>query len=93
MSKDRVLNTDGNHRLWFLNKIISNLNSTFLNVFHGVNKRMMPLYLSEYEWRFNHRHTKDDLSKISAYIQSSSVTTREMNTYALNSYEIQRGLA
>ena len=32
------------HHLYFLNKIISNLNQYLLHVYHGVSKRMLPLY-------------------------------------------------
>lgn len=39
-----------NHRLYFLNKIISNLNSQLIDRFHRVVKRMLPLYYSEFEW-------------------------------------------
>ena len=37
------------HRLYFLNKIISNLNqgNYLLHVYHGVSKRMLPLYYGE----------------------------------------------
>lgn len=41
---DEVIDYDNdNHRLYFLNKIISNLNSQFIDRFHGVTKRMLPL--------------------------------------------------
>lgn len=39
-----------NHRLYFLNKIISNLNSQLIDRFHRAVKRMLPLYYSEFEW-------------------------------------------
>ena len=35
-------------------------------------KKMLSLYLTEFEWRFNHRNIKDSLSKIKKYIQKSS---------------------
>jgi hypothetical protein len=37
------------HRLYFLNKIISNLNQYLLHVYHGVSKRMLTLYYCEYK--------------------------------------------
>ena len=67
-----------NHRLYFLNKIISNLNSQFIDRFHGVTKRMLPLYYSEFEWRFNHRNCKSIMDKIKNYIMQSSIATRKM---------------
>ena len=53
-----------NHRLYFLNKITSNLNSQLVDRFHGVAKRMLPSYYSEFEWRFNHRNCKSILDKV-----------------------------
>ena len=64
-----------NHRLYFLKKIISNLNSQFIDRFHGVTKRMLPLYYSEFEWRFNHRNCKSIMDKIKNYIMQSSIAT------------------
>ena len=64
-----------NHRLYFLNKIISNLNSQFIDRFHGVTKRMLPLYYSEFEWRLNHRNCKSIMDKIKNYIMQSSIAT------------------
>ena len=83
---------DDNHRLYYLNKIISNFNSAINNVYHGIGKRMLPLYYSEYEWRFNHRNSKNILNKISKYIQKSVVCTRKMITGALNQYALKSGL-
>lgn len=83
---------EDHHRLYFLNKIVSNFNSALNNVYHGIEKRMLPLYYSEYEWRFNHKNSKEILSKISKYIQKSSVCTRKMITNALNQYALKRGL-
>ena len=63
-----------------------------VDVFHGITKRMLPLYYGEYEWRFNHRHTKDMLSKIKKYVRHSGVHTRKMITRWLDDYAAQRGL-
>lgn len=79
------------HKLWFLNKIISNLNSMILGVYHGISKRMLPLYFSEYEWRFNHRDTKDILPKMMHYLQLSNITTRKMIKDSMDVYAIHRG--
>lgn len=58
-------------KLYFLNKIISNFKSKILDLYHGVGKRMLPLYFSEYEWRFNYRQSKNMLDKIFHHIQNS----------------------
>lgn len=67
-----------NHRLYFLNKIISNLNQYLLHVYHGVSKRMLPLYYGEYEWRFNHRKCRSIMDKIKNYITLSRIVARKM---------------
>ena len=81
-----------NHRLYFLNKIISNLNSQFIDRFHGVTKRMLPLYYSEFEWRFNHRNCKSIMDKIKNYIMQSSIATRKMIRNSMDQYATARGL-
>ena len=87
-----------NHRLYFLNKIISNLNCQFIDRFHGVAKRMLSLYYSEFEWRFNHRNCKSIMDKIKNYIiQSSiatrtSIATRKMIRDSMDQYVMARGL-
>ena len=81
-----------NHRLYFLNKIISNLNSQLVDRFHGVAKRMLPLYYSEFEWRFNHRSCKSILDKIKNYIMQSSIATRKMIRDSMDQYATARGL-
>ena len=78
VQNEKINYEDDDHRLYFLNKIVSNLNSMLVDVFHGITKRMLPLYYGEYEWRFNHRHTKDMLSKIKKYVRHSDVHTRKM---------------
>lgn len=67
-----------NHRLYFVNKIISNLNSQLIDRFHRVVKRMLPVYYSEFEWRYNHRNCKSIMDKIQNYIVQSSIATRKM---------------
>ena len=81
-----------NHQLYFLNKIISNLNSQLVDRFHGVAKRMLPLYYSKFEWRFNHRNCKSILDKIKNYIIQSSIATRKMIRDSMNQYATDRGL-
>lgn len=75
-----------------LNKIISNFNSLILNKYHGIDNKVLPLYFSEFEWRFNHCHTADFITKIKHYIQSSFVMTRKSITVAMDLYAIKRGV-
>lgn len=93
VKNEKINYKDENHRLYFLNKIVSNFNNAINHVYHGIGKRMLPLYYSEYEWRFNHRHTKDLMGKISKYIQRSSVSTGKMITFALDQYAQARGIS
>ena len=81
------------HRLWFLNILVSNLNKMLLGVFHGIDKRMLPLYFAEYEWRFNHRNTQNILDKIKKYIQSSFIARKKDIQAAMDAYALQRGLS
>lgn len=91
--KNEKINYEENSpRLWFLNKVVSNFSSMVLGVYHGVGKRLIPLYLSEYEWRFNHRNTRDFLSKISHYLQESTIMTQVMIKDSLDKYALERGL-
>lgn len=80
------------HRLYFLNKIISNLNQQLLHVYHGVSKRMLPLYYGEYEWRFNHRKCKSIMDKIKNYVTLPGVATRKMIRDSMDRYALTRKL-
>lgn len=92
LHKKKIDYNDSNHRLYFPNKIVSNINSVILGVYHGICKHMLPLYFSEFEWRFNHRHTKDYLGKIMKYLRKSSPMTRKSITETMNNYASERGL-
>ncbi|MDM8292073.1 transposase [Faecalicoccus pleomorphus] len=80
------------HRLYFLNKIASSFNHQLLHVFHSIGKRMLPLYYAEYEWRFNHRKSRNILEKIRTYICQSSIATRKMIRTSMDLYADTRGL-
>ena len=80
------------HRLYFLNKIISNLNPYLLHVYHKVSKRMLPLYYCEYEQRFNHRKCRFIMDKIKNYITQSGVATQKIIHESVDQYAMARGL-
>lgn len=92
VKNEKILYSETEDKLYFLNKIISNFKSAMLSTYHGIGKRMIPLYFSEFEWRFNHRHTRDMLDKVSQYIRNSSVITKKNITRSINAYSVQRGL-
>ena len=80
------------YRLYFLNKIISNLNQYLLHVYHGASKRMLPLYYCKYEWRFNHRKCRSIMEKIKNYITLSRIAIRKMIRESVDQYAMARGL-
>ena len=77
VKNDKINYQENESKLYFLNKIASNFKSTIQGIYHGIGKRMIPLYFSEFEWRFNHRHTKDFMGKICKYIRNSTIMTRK----------------
>ena len=81
-----------NRRLYFLDKIVSNFNACMLHVYHGIGKRMLPLYFSEFEWRHNHRNTKDFLARIKEYVALSEVQTKKMIAEKMDRYLLERNL-
>lgn len=83
---------DPDHDLWFTNICISNLLLMINGTYHGIGKRELPLYFSEFEYRFNHRRTKDFLPKIVHYIQKARVMTKNMIKATLDKYALERGL-
>lgn len=69
LSKDKVLYTDGNHRLYWLNIIVGNIKNTIAGIDHGVRKIDLPLFFAEQEYRFNHRNTGNEVMlKVQEYI-------------------------
>ena len=64
--------SEKNHRLYWLNIVIGNIQNQITGIYHGVAKRDMPLFLAEQEYRFNHRYTgKEMMNKICSYITRS----------------------
>lgn len=79
-------------RLYFLDKVVSNFNSCLLHVYHGIGKKMLPLYYAEYEWRFNHRNLKDALGRIREYVALSEINTKNMIKEKMNQYLLDRSV-
>ena len=92
VQNEKIDYSQSNHRLYYLNKVISNFSSEMLHVFHGIGKRMLPLYISEYEWRFNHRKCTNVMKEIKYCIQSSTIATKHMIKDAINIYTEKRSL-
>lgn len=63
--------------LYWTHKIISNIKQTINGIYRGVSQHVMPMFLTEFEWRFNHRYSgTSHLTKIQTAISHSSVHTR-----------------
>lgn len=60
-----------NQKLYWTHKIISNIESTIMGIYHGIDKKYLESYVHEYEWRFNYRYKGKSLmlslSKILSY--------------------------
>lgn len=46
---------DPSHRLKWLNIIVGNIKAHIVGIYHGTQKKYLPLFLAEQEWRFNNR--------------------------------------
>lgn len=76
---------DPNHRLYWLNVIIGNIQNNIVGIYHGIAKRDMPLFLSEQEYRFNHRFTGSEMmNKVHKYLSSSRPWPRKAIIKAIN---------
>lgn len=66
------------HRLFWLNTMISNLNSVIVGIYHGIAKKDLYLFLQEFSWRTNHRCSGATImQKVHAYIADSAVMTNK----------------
>lgn len=63
-----------------------------LHVYHGVSKRILPLYYCEYKYRFNHRKHRFIMNKIKDYITQFEVATKKMIHGFVDQYAMVRGL-
>ena len=55
--KSQIIDHDEEgQKLYWTHKIISNIESTIMGIYHGIDKKYIESYIHEYEWRFNHRY-------------------------------------
>ena len=65
--------------------IIGNIKSSITEIYHGITKREMPLFLNEQEYRVNHRNMgKTVMDKIKKYLQKSFTISHRQIVYILN---------
>lgn len=85
LNSEKIIYTEQNHRLKWLNIIVGNIQNNIVGIYHGVSKRELPLFINEQQWRFNHRYTgKNIINKASEYIFHSTPMPRKMISKVLD---------
>ena len=73
-----------------MNTFIGNIQSNINHLYRLVKKRDLPLFLSEQEWRINHRYSgKRMMDKVKKYISMSTPVTFKQITNSVLAYEKQ----
>lgn len=87
LDNSKIDYSDDNHKLYWLNIFAGNFQNNLKAIYHGVSKRDLPFFLSEQEWRTNHRYTgKHIMEKVAKYISKSSVITNKIIIKTLDNY-------
>ena len=85
LKSEKINYDDKNHKLFWLNTVISNVQNNILGIYRGIAKRDLPLFLNEQQWRFNHRYTGQEvMNKVSKYILKSTPCPRKRIVTVLN---------
>lgn len=85
LKSNKISYEENDHKLYWLNIIISNVKNQITGIYHGVSKRDMPLFLQEQVYRFNHRFTGIEMTdKLKKYISQSTPISRKSIVKALN---------
>lgn len=85
LKSEKINYDDENHKLFWLNTVISNVKNNIAGIYRGIAKRDLPLFLNEQQWRFNHRNTGTNImKKVAKYIVESSPHLRRSIVTALN---------
>ena len=87
VKNEKVVYTEENHRLKYLHIIIGNIKNNIIGIYHGVDKSVLPLYLWEQQWKFNHRRSERSImSKVIEYIGVSKPLPRKQLQYLKATY-------
>ena len=87
LENSKVDYKDENHKLYWLNIFAGNFQNNLKTIYHGVSKRDLPFFLSEQEWRTNHRYTgKHIMEKAAKYISKSSKMINKEIIRSLDAY-------
>ena len=82
---EKIDYSKGNHRLYWLNTIVGDINNNIIGIYHGARKIDLPLFFRKQEYRFNHRNIgKQMIDKVAKYISKSHPMTRRQIANALN---------
>lgn len=85
LQSEKILYTENEHRLYWLNTIVGDIKNNITGIYHGVSKRDLPLFLNEQEWRFNHRNTgRHIMEKVRKYLFNSYPCPRRAIVTVLN---------
>ena len=85
VNNEKINHEEKNHRLYWLNIIIGNIKNNITGIYHEINKREMPLFINEQEFRFNHRYTGNQMmNKVKEYLQESYPISHRQIVYILN---------
>lgn len=85
VQSEKIIYTEKNHRLYWLNVIVGNIKNNITGIYHGVPKRSLPLFFNEQEWRFNHRNIGNNvMNRIEQYRPMSFHVTEKTLTYILD---------
>lgn len=76
---DKINYKKKDHKLYWLNIIISNIKNNISGIYHGLKKRILPLFVAEQEYRYNSRnYGKTFMLAIASYIKNSKPHTCRM---------------
>lgn len=85
LKSEKINYDEKGHRLKWLNIISGNIQNNILGIYRGVEKRSIPLFLNEQQWRINHRFSgKTIMDKVLKYIQISNPHPRKSIIATLN---------
>ena len=85
LKSEKIDYTEKNHRLKWLNIMVGNIQNNIIGIYRGVEKRSLPLFLNEQQWRINHRNSGCSiLDKVKKYIQNSSPHSHRSIVTTLN---------
>ncbi len=85
VNNEKINYKSKDHRLKWLNIVIGNIQNNIVGIYHGVQKRELPLFLNEQEWRYNHRFSgKTIMEKVKRYISRSTPVTKKQISMVLD---------